>query len=570
MATRNLPAATALSLGLLLFFSPLASAGLTTGDVDDNLNFQHFLDYADTVSHTTWDLPQLDLDDRITLRVSDADGAPVSWARVVYGNETVSATAFTGSDGVLRVFPSHVLGGPVDSLSVAVYVPGVQDPVYDGSLYLGSGARAFSVKVQEGTGPPTALDLMIVLDTTGSMDDEFQYLSAELEGIVAQVRASSPEVDMRFSLVVYRDHRDAYVVKSYPFTRSLTQMQDTLRNQSAYGGGDIPEAVEEAMEEALNQSWRAGNTAKLLWLVADAPPHSRGYDRLVDAFDDARAQGIRVYPVAGSGADPQAEYLFRLGALMTQGRYAFLTDDSGLGGSHAEPTVPCYQVTELSDLLGRVVEGELAGHRVEAAAESVMRTVGNYSMGVCLDGQSEQPETPETPEGPTIPAAVLPPSDSSGSEVVDPGAPSDTGSEDSGTPEVPLSYAEPPAPPDDGASGEGSPTGSDGGDGSEAAATITMSGGFAVDSDYDARVAGTDVVYAGTVETGTVGSPSDMRSSTLSMARDLPPADDEAAPASTAAAVPALAGTWLVLALLGVAAVLLVSRRIPPSLGRGS
>ena len=41
----------------------------------------------------------------------------------------------------------------------------------------------------------------------------------------------------------------------------------------------------------------------------------------------------------------------RQAALVTNGRYLFLTDDSGVGLSHAEPNIACYRVTSLKSLL---------------------------------------------------------------------------------------------------------------------------------------------------------------------------------------------------------------------------
>jgi hypothetical protein len=72
-------------------------------------------------------------------------------------------------------------------------------------------------------------------------------------------------------------------------------------------------------------------------------------------------------------------------ALFTQGRYLWLTDDSGVGNSHAEPKVACYQVTRLDQLISRVIKSELSGQRVEAPSDSVIRSVGDYEKGVCKE-----------------------------------------------------------------------------------------------------------------------------------------------------------------------------------------
>jgi hypothetical protein len=75
----------------------------------------------------------------------------------------------------------------------------------------------------------------------------------------------------------------------------------------------------------------------------------------------------------------EAEYLMRLTAALTQARYLFLTDDSGIGNSHAEPHIPCYSVQKLDDLLRRMVLFELTGE--SAAPRNVIRTVGEPSSG---------------------------------------------------------------------------------------------------------------------------------------------------------------------------------------------
>ncbi|MEF9479208.1 hypothetical protein OWR28_17025 [Chryseobacterium sp. 1B4] len=42
-------------------------------------------------------------------------------------------------------------------------------------------------------------------------------------------------------------------------------------------------------------------------------------------------------------------------ALLTNGTYTFLTDDSGIGNSHIKPTIDSYEVEKLNDLLLRLI-----------------------------------------------------------------------------------------------------------------------------------------------------------------------------------------------------------------------
>jgi hypothetical protein len=97
----------------------------------------------------------------------------------------------------------------------------------------------------------------------------------------------------------------------------------------------------------------------------------------------AQRLGIHLYPIAASGADDLVEYTMRTAAEVTGGRYLFLTDDSGIGGSHDEPTIPCYFVTSLSHAMIRMAAMELTGTNIDVAPADVIRTSGDPIAGKC-------------------------------------------------------------------------------------------------------------------------------------------------------------------------------------------
>ncbi|MCA9700264.1 MAG: VWA domain-containing protein, partial [Myxococcales bacterium] len=239
-----------------------------------------------------------------------------------------------------------------------------------------------------GPGPrhaagPRALDVALVIDTTGSMGDELEYLKVEIRDIAEAIAHHFPNVDQRYALVVYRDDGDQYVTRTFDFTGDLDAFQADLADQSANGGGDYPEAMDKAMEATAKLSWRGGETARVTFLVADAPPHANDFDDTLDAVDDLRAKGVAVYPVASSGVAGEAEFMMRAAAMLTGAQYLFLTDDSGVGNPHAEPHIPCYTVEQLAPLMVRAVRSELSGKRVEAEQQFSIRTVGQGQGGVC-------------------------------------------------------------------------------------------------------------------------------------------------------------------------------------------
>jgi hypothetical protein len=234
--------------------------------------------------------------------------------------------------------------------------------------------------------PPTkeTLDVAFVIDTTGSMGDEISYLQAEFVALSNSIAARYPDAAQRWSLVVYRDENDEYVVRSHDFVDDVTAFQKELGKQVASGGGDFPEAPDQALAQAAALHWRADEaTARLAFWVADAPHHAEKAEAMADAVDALLESGVHVYPVASSGVDDLTELSMRSVAQLTGGRYLFLTDDSGVGNSHKEPTLPCYFVTKLNDAIRRMVDIELTGEYREPSEDEVIRTGGNPENRRC-------------------------------------------------------------------------------------------------------------------------------------------------------------------------------------------
>jgi hypothetical protein len=230
----------------------------------------------------------------------------------------------------------------------------------------------------------TTLDVALVIDTTGSMGDELTYLQSELDALSSAIELEYPNAEQRWSLVVYRDEGDEYVARAFDFRAAGEEFRAELGRQSSGGGGDFPEASEAALA-AMNQlAWRAdAATARLAFWVTDAPHHAERVGSLRDAIAVAQAQGIHLYPVASSGIDELTELTLRSAAQLTLGRYLFLTDDSGVGGAHKEPSIPCYFVTRLDDAILRMVDIEMSGVYREPDVGEVIRSGGNPTDGAC-------------------------------------------------------------------------------------------------------------------------------------------------------------------------------------------
>lgn len=233
---------------------------------------------------------------------------------------------------------------------------------------------------------PSALDVALVIDTTGSMGDELEYLKVEIREIATKISREHPGVAQRWGLVVYRDQGDAYVTRRVDF-QGIDHFVDALGRQSAGGGGDTPEAMDAALAASEVLSWRQGpDTARMIFLVADAPSHAgSNAQKFADSVMNHRKSMTTVYSVAGSGVDEAAEVQLRFASRATGGQYIFLTDHSGVGGGHAAPKVEQFTVETLHDAMVRMIRGELGG-------------VGTIQPSV-------QPSVPPTPA--PVPAPVV-------------------------------------------------------------------------------------------------------------------------------------------------------------------
>jgi hypothetical protein len=269
------------------------------------------------------------------------------------------------------------------NVSIAVRHAGRLSPARAVTIAQALGGQQVGFTLPNRATAARKMDLVLAIDTTGSMGDEIRYLQSELRAILDALRRSHPDLDLRVGFVFYRDIGDEYVTQTVPLTADFGAAQGVLAQQGAGGGGDYPEAMDQAMIRAVGLDWRP-DAVKSLLLVADAPPHDDKVGLTWRAAEVARAKRIHIVPVAASGVADTAEYAMRAMAALTQSRYIFLTDDSGVGNPHASPAVDCYQVTRLDALLRRVLDGQLSGRRVEARAEEIIRSVGQYDAGRCI------------------------------------------------------------------------------------------------------------------------------------------------------------------------------------------
>jgi Mg-chelatase subunit ChlD len=119
------------------------------------------------------------------------------------------------------------------------------------------------------------VDVVFVLDTTGSMSGLIQTAKEKIWSIATTMASAQPTPEIRIGLVAYRDRGDQYVTKVVDLSDDLDSVYATLMDFQAGGGGDAPESVNRALYDAVHRmSWSEGEQAyQVVFLVGDAPPH---------------------------------------------------------------------------------------------------------------------------------------------------------------------------------------------------------------------------------------------------------------------------------------------------------
>ncbi len=306
-----------------------AANPLRAGTTDDNVDFGAYLEFL-----ATWtDRPGVagnhvptDVSDRRFVSVQDAAGNPLPGARFSIIDQAADRMVWSGTtygDGTAPFYP-HLAGADSprgDWLVQAEYRGRVVSVPWDG--------RDEGVELALGTerlAGPVDLDVVFVIDTTGSMSDEIDRIKRTLLSVTEQVNGLEAGVDLRYGAVLYRDLGDEYLTRHTPLTRDVQGFNSMLQGIVAGGGGDGPESLNQGLSVAVSEmDWRQ-RSAKVVFLVADAPPHMDYQDdtTYADASLGALAEGIRVHTVAASGLDDFGSLVFRQSAQLGRGKFVFI------------------------------------------------------------------------------------------------------------------------------------------------------------------------------------------------------------------------------------------------------
>jgi len=173
------------------------------------------------------------------------------------------------------------------------------------------------------------MDVVFLIDTTGSMSDEIEVVKEKMRDMVAEIASGDPAPRVRFGLVLYRDRGDEYVTKIIELTDEIDAIVAHIGEVQATGGGDEPESLNEALHVALRDvNWdTAEEVDKTVFLIADAPPHMdyEGDFKYPDEVEYAVLHNIIVHSIGCSGLSDEGNSVFKQIAQGSEGTFNLLT-----------------------------------------------------------------------------------------------------------------------------------------------------------------------------------------------------------------------------------------------------
>jgi Mg-chelatase subunit ChlD len=182
------------------------------------------------------------------------------------------------------------------------------------------------------TGDRPTVEVVFVLDTTGSMGGLIEAAKEKIWSIATTMAQAQPAPEIRIGLVAYRDRGDSYVTRMVDLSADLDSLYATLMEFQADGGGDGPESVNQALYDAVHKvSWGQEDDAyRVVFLVGDAPPHMDYQDdvKYPVTLAAARQRGILVNAVQCGDSSDTARTWQQI-AQLGQGEYLQVEQSGG-------------------------------------------------------------------------------------------------------------------------------------------------------------------------------------------------------------------------------------------------
>lgn len=256
------------------------------------------------------------------------------------------------------------------------------------SCFLNTEMKARDGQNKKPTEAPK-MDIGFCIDTTGSMQAEIDIVKAKVKELVAKLASGKPTPDVRVAMVAFRDRGDDYVTKVYPFTDDIDKFVKDITSLRAKGGGDSPEALNQALHVSINDlAWdKSSKTAKMLFLIGDAGPkhYKQDYDWRVESRK-AISNGIQINTIGCDGLEhfppDKGTGVFEKIAKLADGKFELLAYKSTVtagDGSTREMIIAGGKSYELDSSLEKSEWKKGAKELVSKGRAKLVRSPGSYA-----------------------------------------------------------------------------------------------------------------------------------------------------------------------------------------------
>ncbi len=135
----------------------------------------------------------------------------------------------------------------------------------------------------------TGLDVVLVIDATGSMQHVIDEIKARSVALVERIQALVPIA--RVGVVAFRDRGEEFVVRWSDLSFHASKIAAFINQLEAEGGGDWEEAVREALETAIDElSWRR-RAKRVIIIIGSSPPHAEDRAAITALAEEFHAAG---------------------------------------------------------------------------------------------------------------------------------------------------------------------------------------------------------------------------------------------------------------------------------------
>ena len=178
--------------------------------------------------------------------------------------------------------------------------------------------------------PRKAIDLVLCLDTSGSMQGLINAARQKMWEIVNECATAKPQPQLRVSLLTYGSsgtEDDGYVILQTPFTTDLDLVSEKLFALGTNGGTEYVGRVVKTSVDRLQ--WGGADAAKILFVAGNESADQDQRARFRDVVTHAAGLGVRVNAIYCGGADDPDAAGWREVAQLGGGRYATIDMNRG-------------------------------------------------------------------------------------------------------------------------------------------------------------------------------------------------------------------------------------------------